>query len=111
VTVVYEPREVSLDGLEDELWRAFETVRGAEPVVVVLDETGVAGVGDPAAAALAHGLLGMMRALAIEGRPIAALAAPSDLPSEERRAWIERLSGASGTFVRLGTDHLGKVPT
>ena len=112
MTLVYEPGRVELDGLEDELCRAFTTIRDAEePVVVALDEADVAGVGDPAGAALAHGLLGMVRALAIEGRPIAALAAPADLPPEERGPWIERLAGASGTFVRVGTEHLGRVPT
>jgi hypothetical protein len=111
MTLVYESARVDLDGLEDELARAFMTVREAEePVVVALDDADVAGVGDPAAAALAHGLLGLVRALAIEGRAIAALAVPADLPPEEREAWIERLAGASGTFVRLGTDQLGRVP-
>jgi hypothetical protein len=112
MTLLYEPEPVGVEGLEDELCRAFTILRDAdEPVVVALDEADVAGVGDPAGAALAHGLLGMVRALAIEGRPITALAAPADVPSEERQAWVERLAGASGTFVRLGTDHLGRVPT
>jgi hypothetical protein len=112
MTLHYEPEPVGLDDLEDALCRAFTIVRDAgEPVVVALDEADVAGVGDPAGAALAHGLLGMVRALAIEGRPITALAIPADLPSEERQAWVERLAGARGTFVRLGTDHLGRVPT
>jgi hypothetical protein len=113
MTVRYEPPSgVGLDELEDELCRAFETLRDGD-AVVVLDEADVAGVGDPVAAALAHGLIGMVRALAIEGRRINALAAPADLAPEDRQAWIERLAepaGASGALVRLGTDHLGRVP-
>jgi NAD(P)-dependent dehydrogenase (short-subunit alcohol dehydrogenase family) len=121
--LLYEPPAgLGIDGLEDELCRAFTTVRDAvvrgDAVVVALDEGDVEGVGDPVGAALAHALLGLVRALATEGaKPgwrINALAAPRDLAPEQREAWIERLSqpaGASGTLIRLGAGHLGKVPT
>ena len=115
------PATVGLDALEDELTRAFAIVRSAlqrgDAVVVRLDERDVQGAGDPAAAAFAHGLLGLVRALAFEGRAagwrINALALPRDLPPAEGAAWIERLSdpqGASGALVRLGDEHLGRVP-
>jgi hypothetical protein len=115
MTVLYEPgRRVGLDDLEDELCRAFEAVRDAgEPVVVALPETDVAGAGDPVAAALAHGVIGIVRALAIEGRRINALAVPAGLAPADRETWIERLAepaGANGALIRLGTDHLGRVP-
>jgi hypothetical protein len=121
--LVHEPPTgVGVDDLEAVLTAAFERIRAAlargEPVVVVLDERDVAGVGEPAAAALAHGLLGLARALALEGRKpgwrIAVLAAPPDLDPDERRRWIVQLAGsssASGTLLRVGDEHVGRVPT
>jgi len=120
--LVYEPpAEVGVDDLEAVLTRAFEAVRAAlergEAVVVVLDERDVQGAGDPAAAALAHGLLGLARALALEGRKpgwrIAVLAAPRELDEDERQRWVGHLAAsgaASGTLVRLGGEHVGRVP-
>jgi hypothetical protein len=120
--LLYEPApETAIDELEDELARAFELIRdallGGDAVVVSLDERHLQGVVDVADAALAHGLLGLARALAIEGRKldwhIAVLSSPVDIDSSERLRWIEHLaesSAASGAIVRLGGDHLGKVP-
>ena len=113
---------VGTDGLEVELTRAFLAMREAaangDAVVVCVDERDVLGVGEPAQSALAHGLLGLARALAIEGsKPgwrIAVLSSTPEVPADERRRWIERLSepgAASGTLVRLGGGHLGRVPT
>jgi enoyl-ACP reductase-like protein len=72
--LVYEPPgQVEIEALEDELARALDIMREAvergDAVVVSLDEAHVQGVGDVADAALARGLLGLTRALAIEGRP------------------------------------------
>jgi hypothetical protein len=120
--LVLEPLAVgTLDDLEPALTRAFERIRAAleagEPVVVALDERDVQGVGSPAGAALAHGLLGLARALALEGRKpgwhVAVLSAPADLDPAERARWIERLAepgAASGAHLRLGGDHLGRLP-
>jgi hypothetical protein len=121
--LVFEPPAVSsVDDLEPALTHAFERIRAAldagEPVVVQLDERDVQGAGEPAGAALAHGLLGLARALALEGRRpgwhVAVLSAPADLDAEERRRWVERLAdpgATSGSLLRLGGDHLGRLPT
>jgi hypothetical protein len=120
--LIYEPAvAVGLDGLEDELARAFTSIRAAleegDAVVVSLDDRDVAGTGDVARAALAHGLIGLTRALALEGaKPgwrIAALSSTADVAPRERQRWIDHLSessAASGTLMRLGGAHLGKVP-
>jgi hypothetical protein len=119
--LVYEPpAEVGIQELERELTRAFESTRRAvergDAVVLSLDEVDVQGVGEPASAALAHGLLGLARALAIEGRKpgwqVAVLSSPIDVDPAERLRWIEQLAvpgAASGALVRLGDGHLGKV--
>jgi NAD(P)-dependent dehydrogenase (short-subunit alcohol dehydrogenase family) len=116
------PESISLDHLEAGLADAFLLMREAlaersEAVVVIVDERQLQGRVETAGAALAHGLLGLVRALAIEGRKdgwrINMLAIPPDLNAEQERAWIERLaepSGASGTLIRLGGDHLGRLP-
>jgi hypothetical protein len=120
--LIYDPRPIdSLDELEDELARAFRLMRGAlsdgDAVIVILDERDLQGSGAVASSALASGLLGMVRALAIEGREpgwrVAALSTAADVGHVERRRWIEHLSetdAARGALVRLGGDHLGKVP-
>ena len=121
--LVYEPApEVSAETLEDELTRAFESMRAAlsagDAVVVSLDERHVQAVDDPAHAALTHGLIGLTRALAVEGRKpgwrIAALSSPVELPPDERMRWVEHLAGSAalaGSLVRLGGEHLGRIPT
>jgi NAD(P)-dependent dehydrogenase (short-subunit alcohol dehydrogenase family) len=120
--VVHEPDpQVTLATLEDEVVRALgaladATERGA-PAVVLLDDAAVAGHAPVAPTALAHALVGLVRALALEGRRpgwrVNALALPAGAESRQRDVWIERLAepeGASGTLLRLGHGHLGKVP-
>jgi hypothetical protein len=116
------PTTVTLDSLEDELTRAFLCMRDAaqdgDPIIVSLDEDDVQGVAEVADAALAHGLLGLARALALEGRKLGwqvnALSSTRDTPPEERLRWIEHLAhpgAASGELIRLGASHLGRVLT
>jgi hypothetical protein len=119
--VVVEAAEgVGLDGLEPALLDAFKRLRAAvlagRPAVVVVRERDLLAHGDEFDAALAHGVIGLVRALAIEGaKPgwtINALAVAEDTGAEERARWLERLAepaGASGTVVRLGAGHLGKL--
>jgi hypothetical protein len=118
---VYEPpRDIGLDELEDALTRAFNSIREAvasgDAVVINLDERNVQAAGEPAQAALAYGLIGLTRALAIEGtRPgwrIAALSSPSSTDDGERIRWIKHLGSSAqsnGVLVRLGGEHLGRV--
>jgi hypothetical protein len=111
---------VGLDGLEPALLDAFRRLRDAvlagRPAVVVVRERDLLGHGDEFDAALAHGLIGLVRALSIEGaKPgwtVNALALADDTGAAERTTWVERLAdpaGATGAVVRLGAAHLGKV--
>jgi hypothetical protein len=121
--VVVEPADsVTLDGLEDELARAFSEIRDAvergDPVVVALDDAHVQGVGDTAGVALTHGLLGMARAFAVEGRKpgwrVSVLSSAAGVDVDERDRWVAQLAespASSGALVRLGGEHLGKLPT
>jgi hypothetical protein len=120
--LIYEPpAEVSIDELADVLTSAFQMIRAAvdegEAVVICLEDRDLQGAGDTVRAALAHGLLGLVRAVAIEGLKvgwrIAALSSTPQVDRAERLRWIELLSepgAASGTLVRLGGEHLGRVP-
>jgi hypothetical protein len=123
MTLVFEPRaEIGLEALEDELARAFEFLRqgvlNGYAVVVALDEEHVQGTGDVASAALAHGLIGLVRAFALEGRKpgwrVSAVSFPSDIDGRERVEWTERLAeshAGAGALLRLGGEHLGRVTT
>jgi hypothetical protein len=119
----YEPpATVTIDTIEEELTRAFACMREAaqdgETIVVALDEDDIQGVGNTASAALAHGLLGLARAFAVEGRKtgwqVNVLSSTPDTPPWERLRWIEHLAhrgAANGELVRLGSSHLGRVLT
>lgn len=119
--LVHEPRIEDLAELEEALTASFVAVRAAlgdgQPVVIVVDDRDLRGGGEVAPAALAGGLLGLARALAIEGRRegwrVAVLAADPELPAAERELWLRALGDsdeASGTVLRLGADQLGRVP-
>ena len=120
--LLYEvAKPVGLAQLEDVLATAFAAMVGAleegEAVVVAVDDEDLQGIAGVAAAALAHGLLGLCRALAIEGRKegwtIGMLSCAEGVAAEERARWIEALGqpgAASGSLLRLGGAHLGRVP-
>lgn len=120
--LLYEvAKPVGLDQLEDLLAAAFASMVGAlqegEPVVVAVDDEDLQGVAGVARAALAHGLLGLCRALAIEGLKegwtIAMLSCAEGVAAEERARWIEALGlpgAATGSLLRLGGAHLGRLP-
>jgi hypothetical protein len=108
-SVVRQPEIGGFDELEDALLQAFRQLVSSDgPCVVVLRDADVAAHGDPVAAALAHALLGLVRALALEGRTVNALSVDDPDPDP---AWIERLAdsqGLNGQLVRLGGRGLGK---
>ncbi|XAY07409.1 hypothetical protein DSM112329_04290 [Paraconexibacter sp. AEG42_29] len=117
----YLPHPVtSHDELQAELTRAFEHLQGAlaagSPVVVLLEERNVQATEEPLAAALAHGLIGLVRAAAIEGRQagwhVAALSYLPHTDDAELQRWVGSLAASastSGSLVRLGGEHLGRV--
>lgn len=119
--LVHAQRTDGFAGLAEALTASFEAVRAAldasRPVVIVVDDADLCGSGDPAQAALAAGLLGLARALAIEGREqgwrIAVLATTPAVTAAERGIWLDALERsplASGSLLRLGGEHLGKAP-
>jgi NAD(P)-dependent dehydrogenase (short-subunit alcohol dehydrogenase family) len=121
--VVYvAPHDIGIDFLEETLLDAFLTIRDAltrdRPAVAVIRESDVLGHGDPADAALATALVGMVRTLATEGTregwTVNVLSIPDDLPSDALDEWVARLAaphGMTGGLVRLGDLHLGRVAT
>src|SRR5882757_9068602 len=120
--LIWDTTEIETGQLDEKLGNAFEsfleTLRSGEPVVVVLDDRDIQGTRTPAQAALTHGLLGLCRTLAIEGRKddwrISVLSITPDVPPPERLRWIERMGApgaASGSMIRLGGGELGRTPT
>jgi NAD(P)-dependent dehydrogenase (short-subunit alcohol dehydrogenase family) len=119
---VIEPGPLSSMGdleaaLLDAFRRAREAVTAGRSVVVVVRDEDLLGHGEPADAALANALIGLVRALAIEGVregwTVNALGLADGTTDAERGAWIDRLAGgdgARGAVVRLGDVHLGLVP-
>jgi hypothetical protein len=120
--LLYETaKPVTLDQLEDRLATAFRVIltalREGETVVVAVDDEDIQGAGELPEVALAHGLLGLCRAFAIEGKRegwmVTVLSSTADVAPAERARWIEQLGRpgvASGSLVRLGGGHLGRVP-
>jgi len=120
--VVYEaPRGIGVAGLEASILDAFHQLRdavtGGRAAVVIVRDSDLLGHGDPADAALANGLLGLVRAFATEGVRegwvVNILAVDEGADDATRRGWVERLSdpqGVVGALIRVGPLHLGRVP-
>jgi NAD(P)-dependent dehydrogenase (short-subunit alcohol dehydrogenase family) len=119
---VYDgPTGLGVDDIESALLDAFRTLRAAveagQPAVVIVRDSDLLGHGEPADAAVAAGLVGMVRAFATEGTRdgwvLNALAVDPDVTATARAEWIARLSepnGITGELVRLGPGHLGRIP-
>lgn len=115
---VLRQETTTLESLAVDLLDAFTALREAldagRPALVVLADEDVSGHREPAGAAFAHALLGLVRALSIEGARdgwvINAVSIPAGI---DAGPWIERLADPAdlrGALVRLGAAHLGRIP-
>jgi NAD(P)-dependent dehydrogenase (short-subunit alcohol dehydrogenase family) len=110
-----------VDDLESALLDAFRRARAAlaagRPIVAIVRDSDLLGHGEPADAALANAVLGLVRTLAIEGVregwTVNALAVGDGVSEQQLATWIRRLGegqAVGGALVRLGDLHLGRVP-
>lgn len=116
--VVRQPKDVTTDNLDEALLGVFAECRDAlaadRSVLVVLDEQDLLGHGKPIDAAVAHGLVGLVRAFAVEGvKPGWHINAISIDEDDSNGAFADdslpSLEHATGVVLRLGTTHLGRV--
>lgn len=107
-----------LTALGAALTDAFVQIRAAlevgRPVVVVLRAADLEGQGSPLDAALASGILGMVRTLAIEGAKPGwriNVVAGADADADATRSTVELLADPpfSGQLLQTGGANLGKV--
>ena len=94
---------------------ARDGLEAGRPVVVVVDSGDLLGQGEPLDAAVATGLLGMVRTLGIEGRkPGWRVNVVAGVEGEEDavEATIATVAGSAltGQLLNLGGAELGKVP-
>jgi NAD(P)-dependent dehydrogenase (short-subunit alcohol dehydrogenase family) len=101
--------------LTDAFARVREAVEAGHPVVVVVAARDLMGQGDPLDAAVATGLLGMVRTFGIEGaKPgwrVNAVAGGDDDAAVD--ATVAMLAGAehvTGQLLSVGGANLGKLP-
>jgi NAD(P)-dependent dehydrogenase (short-subunit alcohol dehydrogenase family) len=102
--------------LTDAFARVREAVEAGRPVVVVLAAGDLLGQGDPLDAAVATGLLGMVRTFGIEGaKPgwrVNAVAGGED-DADAVEATVALLGAAehvTGQLISVGGANLGKLP-
>ncbi len=107
-----------VDAVTTALTAAFTEIREAlaaeRPVAVVLDAADLEGQGTPADAAVATGLLGMVRTLGIEGakpgwRVNVIARGDGDEADVEATAAALAAAPVSGQLLQLGGANLGKV--
>lgn len=102
--------------LADAFVRIRDAVGDARPVVVVLDARDLMGQRDPLDAAVATGLLGMVRTFGIEGaKPGWRVNAVAGGEGEEAAveatvATIATAEHVTGQLISVGGANLGKVP-
>jgi NAD(P)-dependent dehydrogenase (short-subunit alcohol dehydrogenase family) len=109
-------RPAQLEEVEGQLLEHFNAARAAllagHPVVFEVDGADLLGHGSPADAAVAAALVGLTRALALEGERagwsvnvVARQAgAPADAPFLAEH-------GLTGQLIHAGVGHLGRVPS
>jgi len=96
---------------------AFSEMRAAvlaeRPVVALLDDRDLLGQGTVADAALATGMLGLVRAFALEGARVGwkvnALTHRGEQDDVDDLLALLAGTGLSGQLIRIGTEHLGRV--
>jgi NAD(P)-dependent dehydrogenase (short-subunit alcohol dehydrogenase family) len=108
-----------LDSVTPALTGAFvaarEALQAGRPVAVVLDARDLLGQGSPLDAAVATGLLGMVRTLGIEGaKPgwrvnVVAGGEGDGAGVEEAVAMLGRSNSITGQLLQVGGANLGKV--
>jgi hypothetical protein len=108
-----------LDAVTPALTGAFvearEALEAGRRVAVVVDARDLLGQGSPLDAAVATGLLGMVRTLGIEGvKPgwsinVVAEAEGDEAAVEETVAMLARSSSVTGQLLQVGGANLGKV--
>lgn len=120
VELIGTPRGATSETLAEELLamfrRALSILDAGRPIVAIVEEQDILGHGAPFDAAAAHAVVGMVRALAIEGAGkgwrINALSVTPDTTHLDRARLASCLTSsaaASGTLLRLGSEQLGRV--
>jgi len=119
MSVVIEQRPAAgltdvADQLRDAFLRARDAIDASEPVVIVAQAPDLLGQGTVEDAAVATGLLGLMRAITFEGASkgwqinMIAVDAGSQAP-EELLAMARQPGALRGQVLNVGTGHMGKV--
>lgn len=115
--ILDQPSAADLDAVTGVLTEAFAALKAAvleeRPAVLLLDDGDLLGQGETIDAAVASGLLGLMRAFALEGakpgwRVNAVTHRGDPAAAREAAGWLAS-SELSGQLIRVGTAHLGKV--
>jgi NAD(P)-dependent dehydrogenase (short-subunit alcohol dehydrogenase family) len=101
--------------LTDAFLRVREAVEAGRPVVIVLAARDLMGQGDPLDAAVATGLLGMVRTFGIEGvkpgwRVNAVAGGEDDAAVEATVAMLGSAEHVTGQLLSVGGANLGKLP-
>lgn len=109
-----DPADVTAT-LTDAFARVREAVEAGHPVVIVVAARDLMGQGDPLDAAVATGLLGMVRTFGIEGakpgwRVNAVAGGEDDAAVDATVAMLASAQHVTGQLLSVGGANLGKLP-
>jgi hypothetical protein len=118
-SLIIEQPAADLDSVTKVLTEAFAAVKEAvsaeRPVVVLVEDGDLLGQGEIIDASVATGLLGLVRAFALEGakpgwrvNAVSHRGADDLVAAREAAEWLAG-SDLSGQLIRVGTAHIGKV--
>jgi hypothetical protein len=118
-SLIIEQPAADLDSVTKVLTEAFvavkEAVSAERPVVVLLEDGDLLGQDGIIEASVATGLLGLVRAFALEGakpgwrvNAVSHRGADDLVAAREAAEWLAG-SDLSGQLIRVGTGHIGKV--